>query len=93
MKKNITLCEQFQKSNRKFVERGKIDFIVKFIGNVLHNSYEGYSRFAIVESICFYPNFLISFNILLESKDESQTIGVTCLLYDMLFSHLDMTHY
>ena len=44
------------KSNRKFVERGKIDFIVKFIGNVLHNSYEGYSRFAKVDM--FLSKFL-----------------------------------
>lgn len=56
MKKNITLCEQFQKSNRQFVERGKIDFIVKFIGNVLHKSYEGYSRLAKVDM--FLSKFL-----------------------------------
>lgn len=55
-KKNILEVRIVPKSNRKFVERGKIGFIVKFIGNVLHNSYEGYSRLAKVDM--FLSKFL-----------------------------------
>jgi hypothetical protein len=45
--------------------------------------------------ILFYPffnrNFLVSFNILFENKNESKTIRVTWYLYKMMFSHRHLT--
>ena len=45
------------------------------------------SKGALDMPICFYQNFLVSFNILLENKNESKTITVTWYLCQILFSH------
>jgi hypothetical protein len=39
----------------------------------------------------FGQNFLVSFNILFENKNESKTIRVTCYLYKMMFEHRHLT--